>query len=68
MIYPINFSKFTDFLQANAQEHIDMLGVLNIQGEDVQDVDIRDERQLQAWAFLHYQDHFSAENALKIGS
>ena len=68
VIYPINFDRFTDFLQANAQEHIDMLSTLGIQGEDLQDVDIRDERQLVAWSNLHYLDHYNAENALKIGS
>ena len=68
IIYPINFSRFTDFLQANAQEHIDMLGILGIQGEDLQDVDIRDERQLISWTNLHRLDHYNAESALGIGS
>lgn len=45
-----------------------MLSILGIQGEDLQDVDIRDERQLIGWVNYHYNDHYNAENALKIGS
>ncbi len=67
-LYPIDFGHFTDFLQNNAQSHIDMLAVLGIPGEDLQDVDIRQENQLVAWIFLHAQDHRNAEMTLRIGS
>jgi hypothetical protein len=68
ILYPVNFGRLPDFLQANSQSHIDMLGVLGIQSEDLQDVDIRDQRQLQAWSWIHYLDHYNAENALNISS
>lgn len=63
---PINPSAFKDFLQANQQSHIDMLGSLGIQSSDIQDVDITKENELISWTFLHYQDHYSAEKALGL--
>jgi len=66
ILEPIDFNRFVDFLQANSQTHIDMLSVLGIQGEDLQDVDVRNENQLVAWSWLHYLDHYNAEKALGI--
>jgi hypothetical protein len=63
---PIDPGHFGDFLQSNSQSHIDMLGVLGIQGEDLQDVDVRQENQLVAWTALHYLEHYNAERALGI--
>jgi hypothetical protein len=63
---PINFDRFTDFLQSNSQTHIDMNGALGLQSVDLQDVDIRQENQLVSWTNLHYLEHYAAEMALKI--
>lgn len=63
---PVSQSDVVGWLTRHQQAHIEMLGVLRLQSEDLQDVNLQDERQLEAWIFLHYQDHLSAESRLKI--
>jgi len=46
---PIDPGAIDDFLQNNSQLHGDMNGVLGLQSADLQDVDIRDDRQFEAW-------------------
>ena len=65
-IDPISQTDIQGFLQRNSQLHGDMLGVLGLQAEDILDVDFKNQSQAEAWAFLHYQDHYNAENALRI--
>ena len=57
--------RFTDFLEANSQSHIEMNSVLGVQGVDLQDVDPRNENQLIAWINLHFLEHQTAE--IKLG-
>lgn len=63
---PINPNRFVDFLQSNAQTHIEMNGALGVQGVDLQDLDPRDENKLIAWINLHYLEHQTAETKLGI--
>lgn len=63
---PISQEDIRGWLQRNSQSHSDMLGALNIQAEDLLDVDFSDLKQAEAWTNLHYQDHYNAENALRI--
>ncbi len=63
---PINFDDPQQWLENNAQTHDDMNGVLGLQGTDLQGVDLKDKNQLNAWIFLHYQEHYSAHQALGI--
>jgi hypothetical protein len=65
-IDPINPNSTTDFLQNNSQLHGDMNGVLGLQSADLQDVDLGDQKQLQAWIQLHYLEHYYAETKLGI--
>jgi hypothetical protein len=63
---PINFSSPEDFLERNQQTHIDMNGQLGLQSVDLEDVDLKDQRQLQAWINFEYQELFAASAALGI--
>ena len=55
-----------DFLERNQQTHIDMNGQLGLQSVDLEDVDLKDPRQLQAWINFEYQELFAASAALGI--
>jgi hypothetical protein len=43
-----------------------MNGVLGLQSADLQDVDIGDDKQFEAWVRLHYNEHQYAELKLEI--
>lgn len=65
---PIAENDLPGWLQRNSQTHIEMDAALGVQGVDLQDVDLSDENQKQAWFWLHFLEHQSAENTLGIGS
>lgn len=65
-IDPINPESVQQFLQNNASLHTDMNGVLKTQSSDLEDADLSNERELQAWVRLHYQEHLNAELVLEI--
>jgi hypothetical protein len=65
-IDPIDLSDFDIFLNYNQQAHDDMNGVLGTRGSDLLQLDYKDKRQLQAWIYLHYQEHYTASAALKV--
>jgi hypothetical protein len=68
IIDPINFEYPKLFLEANQQNHQDMDNLLGVQSADLEDVDLNDERQLQSWIYLHWQEHQTAETRLGIAS
>ena len=43
-----------------------MNGVLGLQSADVQDVDLGDPKQMEAWVRIHYLEHYYAESKLGI--
>jgi hypothetical protein len=63
-VEPINPNEMADFLQNNASLHADMNSVLSLQGSDLQDADLKKERELEAWIKLHVQEHYYAESKL----
>jgi hypothetical protein len=65
---PIPFFAFQDWLKSNQSAHQDMDSVLGSQSSDIEDLNPLDERELQAWVFLHYVEHQTAEKILGIGS
>lgn len=65
-IYPVNDEGFQSFLQNNQQAHEDFNSVLGLQGSDIEELDPKDQKKLEAWVFLQYQELFSACSALKI--
>ena len=55
------------FLEWNAQSHIDFNAELGLSGVDLQSVDLDQENQRQAWVFLNYQELYTACSKLGIG-
>ena len=68
VVYPIALGSMRVFLAANQTLHIQMNAVLGQQSSDLEDVDLRDDKQREAWVNVHYAEHFNAEQALGIGS
>ncbi len=54
---PINFNEPRLFLEANQQAHVDMDQYLGVQSSDLEDVDLKNDRELQSWIYLHWQEH-----------
>ena len=65
---PISQNDLPGWLQRNQQTHIEMDAAIGSQSVDLQDVDLNDERQLEAWVWLHFLEHQTAEDKLEIGS
>lgn len=63
---PIDPNNITQFLQNNSSLHGDMNGVLKLQSSDIEDVNLGDEKQMEAWTRLHYNEHMYAELKLQI--
>jgi L-cystine uptake protein TcyP (sodium:dicarboxylate symporter family) len=63
---PINLNDFQTFLAANQQSHIEMCAALGVQSTDLGSVDPRNQSQLQAWIYTHYQEHYMAEQAAGV--
>lgn len=54
---PIPFDAPLDWLAWEQQSHSDVNNVLGTQGHDLEGVDFRDPRQLEAWVWLDYLEH-----------
>lgn len=65
---PIASNDVPGFLERNSQLHIDMNTVLGLITTDLEDADFSKKEELESWIFLHYQEHFNAEQSLGIGS
>lgn len=65
---PIPLAHIDDWLERNQQAHVDMDGLVGVQSVDLTDVDFNDARQVQAWIYLHWQDHTTVEQRLGVGS
>lgn len=65
-LYPISPDSTQNFLEANQHAHTDFNSVLSLPGSDLKDVDLKDDKQLQAWIFINYQELYSASQALQI--
>ena len=63
---PINPNDLTGFLQRNSQLHQEADAALGLPDQDIQDVDLKDERQRIAWLQIHWIEHDNAERALGI--
>ena len=65
-IEPINWQYPQGWLEQHAQQHIDMDRIIGAQSVDLLDVDITDLHQLQAWIYLHWQEHQTAGKILGV--
>lgn len=63
---PIFQQDIIGFLQRNEQTHTEMNAALGLNGVDLQEADLRDERQRVAWVWIHAEEHLAAEMALGI--
>ena len=64
-IDPIVLEDFSQFADWNQQMHNDFNGVLGLQSSNLQQVDIRNKAELEAWIYLHRREHEAA--AFKLG-
>lgn len=63
---PINPDAMQDWLQRNQKSHTDINAALGQQGSDLEDVDITDRDQREAWFSAHYQEHYDWHAALGV--
>jgi len=63
---PIPFDAPQQWLAWNQGSHDDIDGVLGTQGSDLEDVDFTDANQVQAWIFLHVQEHTNWTDKLGV--
>ena len=69
VLHPVNEQDkldFQNFLENNQQAHDDFNAVLNLQGSDIEELDIKDQNKLQQWIYTQYEELYSASAALKI--
>ncbi len=63
--FPIDGNR-NDWLRAHQTMHNEFTSVLGISGFDLTSLDFDDERQVQAWTFLHAVEHRDAAQLLGI--
>jgi hypothetical protein len=63
---PIPFAEIHRWLEWNQRAHNDINGSLGTQSSDLQQVDITNPQQLQAWIYLHRREHESWSAFLKV--
>ena len=68
-LYPINFSNEATtltFLEWHQQTHLDMNNALGLQSVDLQDTNLKDQKQLESFVYYNFLEHFDANQALGI--
>jgi hypothetical protein len=65
---PIAPQDITGFLQRDSQLHIEMTAAVGIASHDLQDVDFKDQNQLESWINVHWSEHRDTEDLLGLGS
>lgn len=68
IVEPINWQAPDIFLQANSQLHLDMCAATGLQSVNLQDVNLKDDRQLVGWIWSHLLEHRDVEAALGVSS
>jgi hypothetical protein len=63
---PLPWNAVQQYLAWVQQTHNEMNSAIGAQGSDLQDTDLTDARQLEAWVWLHYQEQNTAGNILKV--
>ena len=66
---PINFSNensIQDFLERHQQSHIDFTQVLGLQSVDLEEVNLKDEKQLNSFVYYNWLEHITANQRLGI--
>lgn len=63
---PIPENDVPGWLTRNQQAHNDMNGAIGAQSSDLQDIDLKDEKQRASWIYSHFLEHQTAEQALGV--
>lgn len=66
VIIPWNQDGADALLEKHQQYHNDMNDALNLGGQDLSNIDFKNPAAIQQWAWLHYQEHLAAHEALGI--
>ena len=65
-IYPFNKAGLDVILAAHQQYHNDMNGELQLNGTDLQELDVKNKETIRVWANENFYEHYAARAALKI--
>lgn len=65
-IFPFNKAGLDIILEAHQQYHNDMNSVLEKNGTDLQELDIKDKKTVAVWANENFYEHYAARQALGI--
>lgn len=64
---PMPFDENLEFwLQKHQQSHNDFTSVLGIEGADLTELNFKDRREIDAWTFLHANEHRLANQILGV--
>lgn len=63
---PIPPTDFQTWLSTHQQHHILIDAALGVQGNDLLDLDLKDQKQVQTWFALHANEHFQWANILGV--
>ena len=66
LLDPIPQEDLPNWLARNQEAHNDMNGAIGAQSSDLLDTDLSDEQQKEAWFYLHFLEHQTAEQKLGI--
>lgn len=66
VIIPWDQDAADSLLEKHQQYHDDMNDALGLGGQDLSNVDFKNPQAIRAWAWLHYQEHLAAHEALGI--
>jgi hypothetical protein len=63
---PLDPNDITTWLDNHQNMHNDFNGVLGTQGQDLSDVDFKNQSQRTQWLFLNFEEHRAAHLALAL--
>lgn len=65
--YPLDpIDNIEEFLERNQQSHADIMSVLGIQSSDLESVNLKEPRELQAWVYLCHRELYDAAAQLGV--
>lgn len=55
-----------NFLRRHQQSHFDNNSVLNLPSNDLSDLNLKDQKKVDAWALLHAQEHINWAASVRV--
>lgn len=65
-LYPVNPNDLTGFLDRNQEAHTNFNGVLGLPGVNLEDSNLSNLSNREAWIYNNFREVFAAREALKI--